>query len=217
MEKYKRDFIDFLVKNKALKFGEFTLKSGRLSPYFFSTGLFNTGSSVYQLGYFYAKKIIESKIECDVIFGPAYKGIPLAVSMAMALAKDFGKNKPYFFDRKETKDYADQSSFVGYEPAPGEKILLVDDVMTTGQTKEEAVAKIKAKYPESPISSLLIALDRKENDEQGQNAILDFQEKYEIPVYSIIDIHEVKEYLYPEKMDEATKQKIEDYLKKYGG
>lgn len=216
MEKYKKDFIDFLVKNEALKFGEFTLKSGRISPYFFSTGKFNTGANIYQLGYFYASKIIKDKTEFDLIFGPAYKGIPLAIAMASALAKDFNLDKPYLFDRKEIKDYADKSAFVGYEPKEGEKILMIDDVMTTGQTKIEAVKKLQSKFPGVEFSGLLIAFDRQENDSQGNNAIQQFTRQFKIPVRSIVTISEVKEYLYPKVINDKTKQAIEDYLSEYG-
>ncbi|PIS42953.1 MAG: orotate phosphoribosyltransferase [Candidatus Kerfeldbacteria bacterium CG08_land_8_20_14_0_20_40_16] len=222
MSDYKKEFIDFLVKSEALKFGEFTLKSGRKSPYFFSTGNFNTGASIYKLGYFYASKVAEEKIDFDVIFGPAYKGIPLAVSTAIALAKDFNRDKSYLFDRKEVKDYADKSAFVGYEPKEKEKVLLIDDVMTTGKTKEEAIEKIKAQFPKVVFSCLLIAFNRQEVDGEGNNAIEEFEQKFSIPVKAIVTVKEVIDYLHNQEiegrvyLDNKTKSRLEDYLKKYG-
>ncbi|EKE14862.1 MAG: Orotate phosphoribosyltransferase [uncultured bacterium] len=219
---YKEEFIDFLVKKEALKFGGFKLKSGRLSPYFFTTGNFNTGESIYRLGYFYASEIVEEKIDFDVIFGPAYKGIPLAVTCAISLAKDFQTDKGYMFDRKEIKDYGDKSAFVGYEPKEGEKILLIDDVMTTGKTKEDALEKVKGNFGERECSCLLIAFNRQEKDEQGANALEEFEKKYGIPVKAIVTVREVIDYLHNKEidskvyLDDETKEKLENYLKEYG-
>lgn len=222
MSDYKKEFIDFLVKSEALKFGEFTLKSGRKSPYFFTTGNFNTGETIYRLGYFYAAKIKEEMVNADVIFGPAYKGIPLAVATTMALAKDFQTNMGYLFDRKEVKDYADKSAFVGYEPKEGEKILLLDDVMTTGKTKEEAITKLKTYFPKVNFVGLVIAFNRQETDEQGKDAISEFERKYGIPVKSIVKVNEVIEYLSNREIEgqiyinDKIKSRLKDYLKKYG-
>ena len=222
MEDYKKEFIEFLVKTEALKFGEFTLKSGRLSPYFFTTGNFSTGETIYKLSYFYAAKIADEKEEFDVMFGPAYKGIPLAVATSMTLAGEFKINKAYLFDRKEVKDYADKSAFVGHEPEPGEKILIIDDVMTTGKTKEDAVDKLTTHFKDVQFSSLVIALNRLEKDADGNDAIKQFEEKYKIPVKSIVTISEVVEYLHAKEIDgqvymnNETKKKIEDYLNQYG-
>lgn len=222
METYKEEFIKFLVKSGALKFGEFTLKSGRLSPYFFTTGNFNTGEAIYRLGYFYAAKIMEEKTDFEPIFGPAYKGIPLAVATSIALAQEFGVNKGYLFDRKEAKEYADKSVFVGYEPKTGDKILLIDDVMTTGKTKEDAVEKIKKEFPKAEFSSLVIAFNRLEKDADGHDAVKQFEEHYEIPIKSIVDIKEVVGFLNGKEIDgqvyinEEIKNKIEEYLKQYG-
>ncbi|MFA6525030.1 MAG: orotate phosphoribosyltransferase [Patescibacteria group bacterium] len=219
---YKKDFIEFLVRSEALKFGEFTLKSGRISPYFFTTGNFNTGSSIYKLGYFYAALIREEVVDFDVIFGPAYKGIPLAVATSMALAKDFGMDKGYLFDRKEVKDYGDKSAFVGYEPTPGQKIILIDDVMTTGKTKEDAVNMIKAKFENVIFSGLVIAFNRQEMDNDGNDALLEFEKSFGIPVKAIVTVREVIDVLHNQKidgkiyLDDATKDRVEAYLAKYG-
>jgi orotate phosphoribosyltransferase len=219
---YKKDFIEFLVRSEALKFGEFTLKSGRISPYFFTTGNFNTGSAIYKLGYFYAALIREEVVDFDVIFGPAYKGIPLAVATSMALAKDFGMDKGYLFDRKEVKDYGDKSAFVGFEPAPGQKIILIDDVMTTGKTKEDAVNMIKAKFENVVFSGLVIAFNRQEKDNEGNDALLEFEKSFGIPVKAIVTVREVIDVLHNQKidgqiyLDDATKDRMEAYLAKYG-
>lgn len=219
---YKKDFIEFLVKSEALKFGQFTLKSGRISPYFFSTGNFNTGSSIYKLGYFYAAMIRDEIVDFDVIFGPAYKGIPLAVAASMALAKDFGMDKGYLFDRKEVKDYGDKSAFVGYEPTPGQKILLIDDVMTTGKTKEDAVNMIKTRFENVGFAGLVIAFNRQEQDSNGNDALLEFEKSQGIPVKAIVTVREVIEVLHNQKidgqiyLDDDTKGRMEEYLARYG-
>lgn len=222
MLNYKKEFIEFLVKSGALKFGQFTLKSGRLSPYFFTTGTFNTGETIYRLGYFYAAKIKEEMIDFDVIFGPAYKGIPLAVACAMALAKDFQTDKGYLFDRKEEKKYGDKSAFVGFEPIKGNKVLLIDDVMTTGKTKEDAINKLKGEFPDITFSGLVIAFNRQEKDEQGNDALVEFERKYNIPVKAIVTVREAMEYLVNREidgqiyMDDDIKVKLEGYLSRYG-
>lgn len=223
MTDYQKNFIEFLLKAGALKFGEFTLKSGRISPYFFNAGLFNTGEEIEKLGYFYASKIKdEFNSDFNVIFGPSYKGIPMAVATTIALNKEFGLNKPYLFDRKEVKDYADKSAFVGYEPKPGEKIIILDDVMTTGKTKEEAVEKLKTHFQGVEFKALVIAFNRMEKDADGNNAIQEFENKYHIPVKSIISIKDVLEYLPGREiegkvyMDEEARGRIEEYLREYG-
>ncbi|MBU2229614.1 orotate phosphoribosyltransferase [Patescibacteria group bacterium] len=219
---YKKGFIEFLVKSNALKFGEFTLKSGRISPYFFSTGNFNTGESIYKLGYYYAALIKEEVIDFDVIFGPAYKGIPLAVATSLALAKDFGMDKGYLFDRKEIKDYGDKSAFVGYEPESGQKVLLIDDVMTTGKTKEDAVNMVKESFKNVSFSGLVIAFNRQEQNKDGNDALLEFEKSYGIPVKAIVTVREVIDVLYNQEVDgqvyidDRVKDKMEGYLSKYG-
>ncbi|MDD5040464.1 MAG: orotate phosphoribosyltransferase [Patescibacteria group bacterium] len=222
MKKYKKDFIEFLATTGALKFGEFTLKSGRKSPYFFTTGNFNAGETIYRLGYFYAAAVKGDEKKFDIIFGPAYKGIPLAVSTSIALAKKFKIDKGYLFDRKETKEYGDKSAFVGCEPRGNEKILLIDDVMTTGKTKEDAVEKLRASFPHITITGLVIALNREETDADGNDALKEFEKKYSIPVTSIITIHDVLKHLHNKTidgkiyLDDVMKENIERYLKDYG-
>lgn len=221
MEKYKEDFINFLVERESLTFGEFELKSGRISPYFLSTGFFSDGLSIAKLGYFYASKIIAEKLDFNIVFGPAYKGIPLAVSTAMSLAKDFNKNKGYTFDRKESKEYADKSAFVGEKLKDGAKILMIDDVMTTGKTKEDVIEKIR-KEAKVKFVGLVIALDRMEQGKDGEDAIGEFEKKYNIPIYSIVSVAEVKEYLHNKEIngkvciDDEIKKKMDEYASKYG-
>ena len=223
MTDYQKNFIEFLLKAEALKFGEFTLKSGRVSPYFFNAGLFNTGEEIEKLGFFYSSKIKDEFGEdFNVVFGPSYKGIPMAVATSIVLNKEFNLNKSYLFDRKEVKDHADKSAFVGYEPKPGEKIIILDDVMTTGKTKEEAVEKLKTHFEGVEFKALVIAFNRLEKDKEGNNAIEQFENKYKIPVKSIITIKDVLEYLPGKKidgqvyMDEEAKAKVEKYLEEHG-
>ena len=213
-------FIEFLARSGAVKFGDFTLKSGRQSPFFISTGVLSSGAMSYELGKYFAEKINEvygSNI--DVVFGPAYKGIPLAVSTSIALYKEFNTDKPWLFDRKEKKTYADASALVGPELDYGSKVVIVDDVFTTGETKMEAVDKVKSVKAE--VVGIIIAVDRQERGIRI-NAIEEFSQKTNIPVHSITTIKEVFDHLrgkvINEKMyvtDGIYNQFIE-YRKKYG-
>ncbi|MBU0613330.1 orotate phosphoribosyltransferase, partial [Patescibacteria group bacterium] len=174
------------------------------------------------LGYYYAALIKEEVIDFDVIFGPAYKGIPLAVATSLALAKDFGMDKGYLFDRKEIKDYGDKSAFVGYEPESGQKVLLIDDVMTTGKTKEDAVNMVKESFKNVSFSGLVIAFNRQEQNKDGNDALLEFEKSYGIPVKAIVTVREVIDVLYNQEVDgqvyidDRVKDKMEGYLSKYG-
>lgn len=214
------EFIEFLVKNGAVKFGEFTLKSGRESPYFISTGVLSDGKNSYELGKFYAQKINEVFPEIDAIYGPAYKGIPLAVSASIAMSRELGKTTGWIFDRKEKKVHGDSGMFVGADLDIGAKIVIVDDVMTTGGTKIEAIEKIK-KSLNAEVLGIIIAVDREEIGKR-KSAVTEFTEETGIPVHSIVKISEVFEHLAKNKID--GKQYIDkkiynaflDYKKKYG-
>ncbi|KPL04203.1 MAG: hypothetical protein AMJ90_01630 [candidate division Zixibacteria bacterium SM23_73_2] len=223
MEKYKCEFIEFLVKKKALEFGEFVLKSKRISPYFFNTGKFDDGESVSQLGYFYAKKITEDigVDKFDILFGPAYKGIPLALATSIALKERFEINRSFAFDRKIAKDHGEKGLFVGAKIEEGKRILILDDVFTTGETKQNLIDAINS-VADVSYAGVLISLDREEKDDSGKSAIAEFTQKTKIPVLSILKISEVTEYLYNKEIDgkiyidSEVKKKLDNYLSKYG-
>ncbi len=223
MEKYKQEFIELLVRKKALEFGEFVLKSKRVSPYFFNTGRFDDGASIALLGYFYACKIIQDMGEdkFDILFGPAYKGIPLALATAISLKNNFNVNKSFAFDRKKEKKHGDKGLFVGSQIKDGKRILILDDVFTTGETKYNLIKNI-SEIANVSYAGVLISLDREEKDDLGKSAILKFTQKTNIPVFHIVKISEVVEYLYDRKIDgeiyidSEVKKKIDNYLSKYG-
>jgi orotate phosphoribosyltransferase len=211
MEQYQKDFVDFTLETGVLKFGEFTLKSGRISPYFFNAGLFNTGSHLSQLGVFYAKAIEASGLEFDVLFGPAYKGIPLATATAIALNDSLGRNIPYSFNRKEAKDHWEGGSIVGH-PLDGD-ILIIDDVITAGTAIREAQDIITANGAKT--KGVIVALDRQEKGNGKLSAIQEVEEIFGITVLSIINLSHIVDYLKDSKNKE-TLQSIEDYRAEYG-
>lgn len=212
MQSTKAQFIDFLLESQALLFEDFTLKSGRVSPYFFNLGLLNRGDQLSELGRFFAEAInAEWGDEFDMVFGPAYKGIPLAVSAVIALYENFKIDKKYCSNRKEMKDYADKSILLGSPLKDGDKIIMVDDVLTTGQTKIDAVNLLKS-IAHVEINGLLIGLDRKETDEEGKNAVFELTNKTGIPVKSIITAGDIFSHI----SDASARMKMERYLYEYG-
>lgn len=191
MQDYQRDFIEFALARKVLKFGQFTLKSGRTSPYFFNAGLFNTGGDLAKLGQFYAQALQRSAIEYDVLFGPAYKGIPIATTTAVALADKHGVDKPYCFNRKEAKTHGEGGNLVG-SPLAG-KIMLVDDVITAGTAIRESMQLIAANNAQ--LAGVLIALDRQERGQGELSAIQEVERDFNTQVVSIISLHDLITYL----------------------
>ena len=191
MEQYKRDFIEFALSRNVLKFGEFTLKSGRKSPYFFNAGLFNTGADLARLGEFYAAAIQASVVDFDVVFGPAYKGIPIGTSVSVALFNRYGIDKPVCFNRKEMKDHGECGNLIG-SPLQG-KILLVDDVITAGTAIRESMELISANKAE--LAAVLIALNRKERGKGELSAIQEVERDYQCQVVSIIDLDDLMQFI----------------------
>ena len=191
MENYKQQFIEFALARQVLKFGEFTLKSGRVSPYFFNAGLFNQGADLARLGEFYAAALQDAGLQYDMIFGPAYKGIPIATAVSIALFNRFDINKPVCFNRKETKDHGEGGNLIG-SPLQG-KILLVDDVITAGTAIRESMELIDANNAE--LAAVLIALNRKERGKGELSAIQEVERDYQCRVLSIIDLDDLMQFI----------------------
>lgn len=208
----KSEFIKFIHQVGVLKLGEFILKSGRTSPYFFNAGLFNTGEHLDQLSKAYAAAIAESGVEFDVLFGPAYKGIPLAATVAVALARDHGINKPYAFNRKEMKDHGEGGHIVGH-PLEG-KILIIDDVITAGTAIREAIDLIN-NYGAKP-AGVVVALDRMERGKNEMSAIQEVGLLYKMPIFSILNLNDLIDYLTAQADNPAILQAMKDYRKEYG-
>ena len=203
MQDFQKDFLNFVIENEILRFGEFTLKSGRVSPYFFNAGLFNTGEKLSFLAGCYAASIIASDIDYDVLFGPAYKGIPLATATAMALASNHQVNKPYCFNRKEAKAHGEGGSIVGAELSGN--VLIVDDVITAGTAVREAVEIISANG--AKLNGIAVAMDRQEKGTGELSAIQEIEQSYQIKVVSIISLQNIVDYLMASEND-----KLQPYL-----
>ncbi|OSM97783.1 MULTISPECIES: orotate phosphoribosyltransferase [Lonsdalea] len=212
MKAYQRQFIEFALSKQVLKFGEFTLKSGRTSPYFFNAGLFNTGRDLALLGRFYAAALMDAAIEFDVLFGPAYKGIPIATTTAVALAEHHDRDVPYCFNRKEAKDHGEGGSLVG-SPLVG-RIMLVDDVITAGTAIRESMDIISAQG--ASLAGVLIALDRQERGRGELSAIQEVERDYACKVISIITLEDLITYLQekPEMAEHLTA--VQTYRDRYG-
>lgn len=212
MQEYQREFLDFALQAGVLKFGEFTLKSGRKSPYFFNAGLFNDGASLARLGRFYAQAIVDSGIKFDLLFGPAYKGIPLATVTSAALYEKHGLNTPYAFNRKETKEHGEGGSIVGH-PMQG-RILIIDDVITAGTAVREAMEIIHAQG--ATPAGVVIALDRQERGRKDLSAIQEVEQTYAIPVASIVRLEHLVSYLAEHRGSEGALDRIRAYRDSYG-
>ncbi|PIJ49645.1 orotate phosphoribosyltransferase [Erwinia sp. OLTSP20] len=212
MKAWQRQFIEFALNKQVLKFGEFTLKSGRISPYFFNAGLFNTGRDIALLGRFYAQALIDSGIDFDLLFGPAYKGIPIATTTAVALADHHDRDVPWCFNRKEAKDHGEGGLLVG-SPLQG-KVMLLDDVITAGTAIRESMALIQANNAQ--LSGVLISLDRQERGQADISAIQEVERDYQCKVIAIITLSDLISYL-EEKAELADHlAKVRAYQKAYG-
>ena len=212
MQAYQRDFIRFAIERGVLRFGEFTLKSGRTSPYFFNAGLFNTGSALAQLGRFYAAAVVDSGIDFDVIFGPAYKGIPLAAATAISLAEHHQRDLPWCFNRKEVKDHGEGGTLVG-SPLTG-RVLIVDDVITAGTAIREVMQIIRGEGAEA--AGVLIALNRQERGQGQLSAIQEVERDYGMPVVSIVSLTQVLEFLAQDEQLKRHLPAVEAYRDQYG-
>lgn len=212
MENYQYDIVDFLIKQKALLFGDYTLKSGRVSPYFFNAGQFNTASALSRLGQAYAAAIVESGIECDILFGPAYKGIPIVSSVAVSLFEKHKVDLPFCFNRKEIKGYGEGGNLIG-APLKG-RVLLVDDVVSAGTTFKES-AQLISTYP-TKLVGVITALDREERGETELSAIEEIKQQYNIKVINIINLTHVIEYLQSKPAYSSELKAILSYQEKYG-
>ncbi len=211
MKSYQREFIDLALEHQVLQFGEYTLKSGRVSPYFFNAGNFNTGRALAILGRCYAQTIVDSGLEFDVIFGPAYKGIPLVATTAVALSEHYGRDVPYCFNRKEAKAHGEGGNLVG-APLSG-RVLIVDDVITAGTAIREVLTMIDAAGAE--VSSVLVGLDRKEKRNGGLSAIQTLEQEFSLDVKSIIDISHIMTYVSEQSSSEVIVEAITRYQQKY--
>lgn len=214
MQAYQRDFIRLAIECQALRFGSFTLKSGRISPYFFNAGLFNSGRALAELGRQYAAALVDSTLSFDMIFGPAYKGIPLAASTAIALATHHGIDRPYAFNRKEAKDHGEGGTIVG-APLAG-RVLVVDDVITAGTAIREVMTIID--QHKAQAAGVVVALDRQERGQGELSAIGEIRQQYGIPVFSIISLDQIITYL--ERTGSAELEqflpKLKEYRERYG-
>ena len=211
MQENKKRFIELAIKYQVLKFGEFTLKSGRISPYFFNAGLFNSGYALAELGSCYAQAIIENEIDYDVMFGPAYKGIPLVAAIVFALSVNHGIDKPYAFNRKEAKDHGEGGLIVGAQLSGN--VLIVDDVITAGTAIREAVDIISDEGAKT--SAVLIALDRQEKGQSDLSAIQEVHRDYGIEVFSIITLADLIDYLGDNDSSDSSVGQYLDAMKEY--
>ena len=212
MKAYQREFIEFALEKQVLKFGEFTLKSGRKSPYFFNAGLFNSGRDLAKLGRYYAAALVDSAINYDVLFGPAYKGIPIASATAVQLAELHDQDVPWCFNRKEAKDHGEGGNLVG-SPLKG-RIMLVDDVITAGTAIRESMDLIHANGAE--LAGVLIALDRQEKGKGELSAIQEVQRDYHAPVIAIITLGDLISYLETQPEMAVYLEKVKEYRTSYG-
>jgi len=222
MEQYKREFIEFMVDCEVLKFGDFVTKSGRRTPFFINTGFYRTGAQLRKLGEYYAKAIYGTfGTDFDVLFGPAYKGIPLTVAASMALSEQYGAEIRYCSNRKEVKDHGDKGILLGSPIADGDRVVIIEDVTTSGKSIEETYPIIKAQA-DVEVRGLMVSLNRMEKGQSDKSALAEIKEKYGFEANAIVNMGEVVEYLYnkPYKgqiyINDEIKKSIDEYYEKYG-
>ena len=211
MEAYKREFIEFLQSAGVLKFGDFTAKSGRKIPYFVNAGMIKTGDQISKLGEFYAKAYFDKLGKKEaVLYGPAYKGIPLSISAAVALSKN-GLDVPFFFNRKEAKDHGEGGTFVGYIPQPGQEIVIIEDVITAGTAIRESM-EILSQLEGTKVIAAFIMVNRKEKGQTEKGAMEEIAEQFGFPVYSVVAVYDIIEFLEEDPANEENVTRIKNYL-----
>ena len=222
MESYKQEFIEFMVESNVLKFGDFTLKSGRKSPFFMNAGAYVTGTQLKKLGEYYAKAIHDNfGLDFDVLFGPAYKGIPLSVATTMAISDLYGKDIRYCSNRKEVKDHGDKGILLGSPIGDGDKVIIIEDVTTAGTSIQETLPIIKAQG-NVEVQGLVVSVDRMERGQGEKSALAEIEEKYGLKTTAIVTMAEVVEHLYGKEykgrviIDDEMKAAIDAYYEKYG-
>ncbi|MBQ8840505.1 MAG: orotate phosphoribosyltransferase [Clostridia bacterium] len=215
MEQYKREFIEFLQSAGVLKFGDFTAKSGRKIPYFINAGEIKTGEHIAKLGQFYAKAYIDKLGKKQAaLYGPAYKGISIAVATSIALSEN-GLNLPFFFNRKEAKDHGEGGVFVGYKPKSGEEVVIVEDVITAGTAIRETMEIMKG-VEGVRVAATFVMVDRKEKGQGQKGAMVEIEEEFGFPVYSVVDVYDIIEYLSEDESNKENVDRIKKYLEVYG-
>jgi orotate phosphoribosyltransferase len=222
MEQYKQDFIEFMVRSGVLTFGDFVTKSGRRTPFFINTGNYRTGSQISRLGEFYAEAI-NSRLgrTFNVLYGPAYKGIPLAVTAASALFTKFGHDVDFCFNRKEAKDHGEGGLFIGHKPAAGDRIVIIEDVVTAGTSVRESVALL-GKTGGATVGALVVSVDRMERGQGTKSALAEVAAEFSLDTFAIVTLDEVTGFLHGHEIDgkvvltDALMEKIADYRRQYG-
>lgn len=212
LQSYQKEFFDFVIATQALRFGQFVLKSGRISPYFFNTGLFSTGERVARLGQYYAAAIVASKQPFDMLFGPAYKGIPLVVATSIALAEKHGRDVPFAFNRKEVKDHGEGGVIVG--SALAGRVLILDDVISSGLSIGESIQLITGAGAEP--AGVVIAMDRQEKGRNERSAVQDVMQQHGIPVTAVANVTQLTSYLEGSPAYAQTVAQIKEYRREYG-
>ncbi len=222
MDQYKQEFIEFMVECQVLRFGDFVTKSGRKTPFFINTGFYRTGSQLKRLGEYYARAIENAfGVDFDVLFGPAYKGIPLSVTTAVAISQLYGKDVRYCSNRKEVKDHGDTGILLGGPVSEGDRVILIEDVTTAGTSIAETVPILKAQGNVVP-QGLIVSVDRMECGKGTRSALAEIEETYGIRTASIVNMEEVVSYLYGREIngtviiDDEKKQRIDAYYRQYG-
>jgi len=222
MEQYKKDFIDFMVRSKALTFGDFVTKSGRRTPFFINTGSYSSGSQLAQLGRCYAEALCQNLPDgFDVLFGPAYKGIPLAAAASIALSAHYSRDVSFCFNRKEAKDHGEGGAMVGHRLRAGDRVVIIEDVVTAGTSVRESVPLISS-HAGAKVVGLAVSVDRMERGAGSVSALAELKEEFGIAAFSIVNIDEIVEHLHNREidgavvLDDATAGRIAEYRREYG-